>query len=615
MFFAVAILTLALGIGANTAIFSVVHAVLLEPVAYPSEEPDRVLVMTEKSRHWDEISVAYANFKDWQRESHSCETMAGYVNGEANFTGTEEAIRLLMSHVSFSYFDVMGVVPAAGRFFTEEEDAAGAPGTLVLNHALWQNRFGGSRDVIGATVNLSDEPYTIIGILPPGFELEPRERAYTTLEQWADNDSARDRGNHQGLRVLARLADGVSFEEAVSEMETITARLESEYPDSNTGIRAKVVRLSDRRVKDYRATLWLLLGAVGLVLLVACTNVANLFLARAVGRQRELAIQAALGAGRRRLVQQGLSEGVLMALVGGALGVLLAIVGLGLLRGLLPEDVPRLHAAALNWQVLAYTFGVSLFTGVAFGAVPAFFGSRARPADPLKEGGRSTGGRGGAGRALLVVEVALATTLLVGAALLVRSLSELTRVDPGFQTDHLLTMDLGVPYSRYSGVERSRFLSERQDNLSGLPGVRSATVGLVLPMLGSSWSSIFIVGDRPVPARADLPNSLFNPVSLEYFETFEIPLLRGRLFADSDASDASKVIVVNRTLADHFWPDENPIGKRLKQGWPENEGEFNPWREVVGVIGDVKQFGLDVETRMQTFMATRVNPLRALRHD
>ena len=401
-------------------------------------------------------------------------------------------------------------------------------------------------------MNLSDEPYTIIGILPPGFELEPRERAYTTLEQWADNDSARDRGNHQGFRVLARLADGVSFEEAVSEMETITARLESEYPDSNTGIRAKVVRLSDRRVEDYRATLWLPLGAVGLVLLVACTNVANLFLARAVGRQRELAIQAALGAGRRRLVQQGLSEGVLMALVGGALGVLLAIVGLGLLRGLLPEDVPRLHAAALNWQVLAYTFGVSLFTGVAFGAVPTFFGSRARPADPLKEGGRSTGGRGGAGRALLVVEVALATTLLVGAALLIRSLSELTRVDPGFQTDHLLTMDLGVPYSRYSGVERSRFLSERQDNLSGLPGVRSATVGLVLPMLGSSWSSIFIVGDRPVPARAYLPNSLFTPVSLEYFETFEIPLLRGRLFADSDASDASKVIVVNRTLADHF---------------------------------------------------------------
>jgi len=601
-FASLAILTLGLGIGANTAIFSVVDAVLLDPVHYPAEDPERVLVITETSRSWDSMSVAYPNFKDWQRLNRSFEAMAGYRDTQVNFSGLEEPLRLRVTQVSHAYFGILGVDAALGRLFDESEDAPDGAPVLVLNHPLWKARFGADPAVIGRVVHLDDEPYTIIGVLPEDFELSPEERAFTALEPWAaGSESARDRGNHQGLYVLARARRERSFEETRAEMETIARQLEEEYADTNSGVGVGVKRLSESRVEEYRRTLWTLLGAVALVLLIACANVANLLLARAVGRKRVTAIQAALGAGRFRLVRQGLTEGLVLAIAGGLVGAALAFSSLQLLKGLLPADVPRLERIGVDFRVLGYALGVSLLTGLLFGSFPAWLASRAAPSDPLKEGGRDTGG-GSAGRWLLVSEVALATMLLIGAGLLIRSLVELTRVDPGFRPDGLLTMNVGLPYTRYEGEARVAFLRRLDEKLSSLPGVERATVGLVLPMMGSSWSSIFIVGDRPVPERSELPASLFTPVALGYFETFGIPLVRGRLFEPADGADSVQVVVVNQTLANRLWPGEDPVGKRLKQGWPENVGPNNPWREIVGVVGDVKQFGLGEEVGMQTYI-------------
>ncbi len=609
VFAAIAVLTLGLGIGANTAIFSVVHTVLLQPAAYP-KAPDDVLVLSENSKNWDDISVSYPNFKDWQSENRSFESLVGYLDGRRNLTGLEEPLRLRALLVSHGYFSLMGVTPLHGRFFSPDEDQPGAPGRVVLNYPLWQNRFGGDPAVVGNTVRLDDASYTIIGVLPAGFEAQPRECAYTPLEPWADKDDTRDRGNHQGIRVLGRLRQGVTFEEARVEMETLQARLEAQYPDTNTGIGVNVERLHDHLVADYEATLLLLLGAVGLVLLIACTNVAQLLLARAMGRRRDAAIQVALGAGKRRLVQQSLTESVLLALLGGSLGLTLAFSGLGVLRDLLPTDVPGLDHVQISGPILFYTLVVSVMTGILFGAVPALVAFRAQPMDPLKEGSRDTGGRKGMGRGLLVAEVALATILLIGASLLIRSVYELTRVDPGFHPDRLLTMQIGLPESLYEGERRSSFVHEMQERMEALPGVASAAVGLNFPMMDFRWSSIFIVGDHPVPPRSELPASVFSPVETGFFETFGIPLVRGRTFLDTDDADAPRVVVINQALANRFWPNENPIGKRLKQGWPESD---TPWREIVGVVGDTKQMGLDEEPLMQTYMPARQYALWAVR--
>jgi putative ABC transport system permease protein len=606
LFAAVAIATLALGIGANTAIFSVVEAVLLDRVAYPADEPEEVLVLAETAHLTDEMGIAYPSFKDWQRMNRSFEALAGFRETEANLTGVEEPLRLSLTQVSYGYFHILGVSPLLGRFFSSEEDQPGAERVLVLNHALWRNQFGGDRNVVGQVATLDENPYTIIGVLPDDFELSPEERAYTTLEPWADSENTRDRGNHMDLFALARLAEGVGFEEARTEMETIARRLEAEYPESNSGVGVHLERLSSRRVKEYRRTLWTLLGATSLVLLIACANVANLLLARAVGRKRAAAIQAALGASRLRLVRQGLTEGLVLAVLGGALGALLAYWSLQLLKGALPVDIPRIDRVAIDLRILLYTLGVSLSTSLFFGSFPAWVLSRSRPSDPMKEGGRDTGQAGVAGRGLLVAEVALATVLLVGASLLIRTVYELTQVNPGFRADHLLTMRVGVPYARYEGNSQRAFLDRLDEELEAVPGVRSATFGLVLPLNGVQWSSVFIVGDLPVPPRAELPSSIFTPVQPGYFETLAIPLLRGRLLdATDDGSGAPRVVVVNERLANHFWPGQDPIGKRLKQGWPENEGEFHPWREIVGVVADVNQFGLGEETMMQTYVPLR----------
>jgi predicted permease len=503
----------------------------------------------EKNLEIDRFSVSYPNFKDYQDSTQSFEVTAAYRSSYFNSTGLEEPLRLRVRLTSSSYFHLMGVKPLLGRFYAAEEDQPGAAGVAVLSHILWQNRFGGRREVVGETLLLDDEHYTVIGVLPADFELIRRELAYIPLEPWADNPSTKDRANHEGIRVLARIRPGVSFEQALAEMESIYRQLEQQYPESNSGLGVNVDRLTELRVADYQMTLLMLLGAVSLVLLIACANVANLLLVRAANRRREYAVQSALGAPIWRLVQQSLTEAVVLALIGGALGIVLAFWGLNLLGGLLPTDIPRLHTLQLDWNVMAYALALSLMTGFLFGAVPAFFASRARPSDPLKEGSRHSGSHSRAGRGLLVAEVALATLLLIGACLLIRSISELTKVDPGFRPDHVLTMKLELPDSRYPREKRTVFFRELQDRLNALPGVKSVTVGLSFPMMGYRWRSIFIVGDKPVPPRENIPRSVFNPVDGSYFETMGIPLLRGRPFEESDTNESQAVIVVNETLA------------------------------------------------------------------
>ena len=601
-FTAATVLILALGIGANTAIFSVVRTVLLDRAPYPAEDPDEVVVLTESSAAWDAMSVAYPDFKDWQRLNRSFETMAAFRESTANLTGLDEPLRLSLTQVSADYFRLLGLRPAIGRVFDASEDVAGGPPLLVLNHELWTARFGADPEVIGRQVDLDDRPFTVIGVLPEGFENVSRQRAFAALEPWAARStSSADRSNHQGIYVLARLRDGVRVEEARTEMQTISGQLEREYPKSNTGVGATVAPLADRIVEDFEVMLWVLLGAVTLVLLIACANIANLLLARAVKRKRLTAIRAALGASRARLARHGLAEGLVLAIVGGAVGALLALAGLSVLKGLLPADLPGLDRVRLDRGVLVYTFALSIVTGLLFGSLPAWLAALSRPGDALKAGSRDTGD-GVVGRGLLVAEVALATLLLIGAGLLTRSLLELSDVDPGFRPEHLLALDVGVPYSRYSGEKRIAFLRRLDEAMRSVPGVENATVGLVLPMKGSSWSSVFVVGDRPPPERGEIPTSLFTPVSTDYFETLEIPLLEGRLFTPADRESAQEVVVINETLAKRLWPDRDPIGQRLKQGWPESGGSRHPWREVVGVVGDVKQFGLGVDSRMQTYI-------------
>jgi len=610
------VLTLALGIGANTTIFSVVHAVLLEPIPYPANEPDRVLVLNERAPRGVPMSVSYPTFRDWVNEPQLFDAVAGTIERGFNWTGQEEPLLVPAQMTSYNYFDIYGARPALGRFYSPEEDQYGAPLVAVLSHTLWQNRFAGRPDVTGEVVTLNDLPYTIIGVAPRDFELMPDERFYLPLEPWAEHNASRSRGDHQGIRVITRMKPDVSLENVETEMALIAKRFEKEYPKTNSGVTVIVERLEDLRLRDFRPILWMLLGAVAFVLLIACTNVANLLLARATTEQRQTAIRFALGASRWRLCRQGLTHNVILAALGGGAALLFAFWGLGLIRMTTPFDVPRLAQAELDGPVLAYALVISLLTALLFGTAPALQSVRSDPNHLLKEGGRhfgSAGARGHLRRTLLVVEVALSTVLLIGAGLLIRTVIELSQVEPGFRPENVLTMGMGLSEKEYDSERRRTFYRELTSRVEALPGVASAGVGMSIPIRGSNWTSIFIVSDQPVPPQADLPSSAFNPVDADYFEAMGIPLLQGRLFNESDTAQSPPVIMVNEILARRLWPNESAIGKRLKQGWPQNVGPAYPWREIVGVVGAVRQDGLDMEPRMETYIPMAQRPSSGVR--
>jgi len=606
----IAIITLALGIGANTAIFSVVNAVLIRSL--PFTEPDRLVVLMEKYRQVDRMSASYPNFKDWRERAKSFEAMAGFRGEAFTLTGADKAVRLQGRRVNWNFLPMLGVKPQLGRTFTEQDDQPGAAATALISHRLWQERFGGDLGVIGKTLMINGLDTTVIGVLPTGFEFFRRDDLYipfglvlTPQSNWLN------RGNHFGLNVLARLKPGVTEERARVEMETIAAQLEREYPDHNSGNGAMVQSLAYRYAEDLRDELLVLQVAVGFVLLLACANVANLLLARAAERQREIAMRMALGAGRWRIVRQLLSESILLSALGGLAGLL---IGVWLTKGLLAlasPDVPRLNQVGLDNPVLLFTVGVSVLTGLLFGVLPALQAVRTDLNTILKEGGRRGGGsaREGGRKTLLVAQVGVSLVLLIGAGLMLRTVYQLTRVDPGFNAENLLTMRFLMSGRAYTVEQQQAFYRECLERVSSLPGVRAAALTLSLPIDNSNWNSIFIVADKPVPPRSELPNAAFTPVSANYFEALGIRLVKGRWFTDSDTADKPRLTVINETMARQLWPGEDPIGKRLKQGWPEDQ---TPWREVIGVVADVKLEGVDQETRMQSYLPLAQEPVGSL---
>ena len=596
----IAVVTLALGIGANTAIFSVVNAVLLRALPYP--QPERLLVLTEKTREGQRMGVAYPNFQDWREQAQSFTEMAGFRGNSFNLTSVDKAARLRGREVSWNFFRMLGVQPQLGRLFVADDDKTSAARTTLLSHALWQEKFGGDPAIIGKTISLNGDSYSVIGVLPPGFEFFRKDDLFIPLDvSLSRGRGDLGRGNHSGLNVLARLKEGISVAQASAEMDTLAAQLERAYPATNSGNGALTYRLLERYAADIRWTLWVLLGAVGFVLLIACVNVANLLLVRAAERQKEIAIRLALGAGRWRIIRQLLSESVLLSLLSGLTGLLLGVWMMEGLLKLAPDSVPRLDQTKLDTTVLLFTLGISLLTGVLFGLLPAWQSARHDLHTALKEGGRSTAGAGRERmrQVLLVAEVGLSLVLLIGAGLMLRTVYQLTHVDPGFAAENLLTMQFDLPRTTYDEPHRQAFYNESLTRIEALPGVRAAALTSSLPIDGSNWNSVFIVADQPVPPRAQLPSSAFTPVSANYFKAMGIRLLKGRVFMEADVAGQPNVTVINETLARRLWPGEDPLGKRLKQGWPEDK---TPWREVVGVVADVKLNGVDQETPLQTYL-------------
>jgi putative ABC transport system permease protein len=596
----VAVLTLALGIGANTAIFSAVDALLLRPLPY--HEPERLVMLSHKGRQARRNTISYPNFSDWRERSQSFEEMASVRSESFNLTGVDRPVQLRGRMVNWNFFHLLGVQPQLGRAFASEDDRYGAARTAIVSHRMWQEKFGGDRSVIGKKLLLDGEPYEVIGVLPQGFEYFRSDDVYVPIGPFLKPQSGMmDRGTSMGgMLALGRLRPGVALAQANREMAELAAQLEREYPAVNSGKSAQAEPLQDVMSETVRQSLWVLLGAVGFILLIACVNVANLLLVRAADRQKEIALRLALGAGRGRIIRQLLSESLLMALLGGGFGVLAGRWMLDGLLALAPGNIPQLGRVSLNSGVLLFALGVSVLTSLLCGLLPALHASRTDLQTALKEGGRSTGGAGRelTRKTLLVVEVSLALVLLAGAGLLVRSMMRVLAVEPGFNPDNLLTMRVMLPNDAYPVPRRLTFYDETLARLGALPGVRGAALTLSLPIDGSFWDSAFIAADKPLPPRAELPDAAMMPVTPNYFEVMGIRLLKGRAFNAADTADSPHVTVINESLAARIWPGEDPIGKRLRHGLPEYQ---SPWREVVGVVADVKLNGVERNTPMQAY--------------
>ena len=596
-FTAIAILTLALGIGANTAIFSVVNGVLLRPLSF--RDPSQLVIVAEKSP-FPTISTSYQNFVDWRDQSRSFESMEGTRSTGLSVTGAGDPELLTARMATAGLFRLLGVEAREGRTFLPEEDKAGSAPVVLLTYGLWHRRFGGSREIIGKPITLDSRPYTVVGVLPPGFQLLQPADVFVPFVPWAVT-LPDDRNWHPGIIAVARLKPGVSREQARTEMVGITKRLELQYPDYNTGTSADVVGLQEQLVQNVRPALILLLGAVSLVLLIACVNVANLLLARASSRGREVAIRTAMGAGRGRVVRQLLTESILLSLGGGLLGIFFAWASLGPLLKISAGSVPQVVPIELDRSVLVFTFIVSLITGLFFGLVPALRTAKLDLRETLNEGSRgSTSGPGHHRlRGVLVAsEIALAVLLLVGSGLLLRSFSRLQDVPPGFQADHLLVADIPLSQTAYSKPEqRYQFFDRLVERAKALPGVRSAGAASFLPVSGGGSVIHFNITGHPPKTPHDYVAAGYRTVTPNYLETLGVPLLRGRMLTPGDNDKAPAVVVINASMAAKYFPNENPLGKRLQLGATPDKDV--PTMEIVGVIGDVRPgLGVDPQTEM-----------------
>ena len=591
-FTAIALLTLALGIGVNSAIFSAVDSILLRPL--PLKDPERLVSVWEQTPRdgIQQNEAAPANFFDLQTQNQSFEQIGAYGPDDVNLTGDGEPERLDGQVVTANVFSILGVAPALGRTFSPEEDQLGHEHVVVLSDALWQRRFNRDPSIVNRTITLNGESFTVIGVMPRGFFFPERE--IELWKPWAmEPEQKAGRGDHY-LRLVARLKPGATVARANADLTAIAQRLSAEYPRTNEGIGFVAHSLHQDYVGNLRLPILILFAAVGLVLLIACVNVANLLLAQATTRRKEIAIHIALGARRWTIVRQLLVESLLLAAGGGVLGVLGAFWGVAALAKLLPESLSKLQNVNVDARVFLFTLGVSVLTAIVFGGVPALLASRTQPGATLSDVARDTAG-GTSGRyvrrVLVVSEVALAVVLLVSAGLLIRSFQLLRNVDTGFTTANALTMRMVLPFPKYEKAEARRaFYDEVLRKVEELPGVESAGMITFLPLSFHGMNFNFSVDGQPAPSDTKLPFALFRVVSPDYFRAMGIPLQRGRFFDARDSAESQPAVLVNRRLAEQYWPGEDAIGKRLKVGPLDSP---SAWLTVVGVVGDTRQTGLN----------------------
>jgi predicted permease len=591
-FAAIAILTLALAIGANTALFSVVNGVLLNPLAY--RHSGQLVAVYGKTIGFEQAPISYLNFLDWQRDTQTFSSMAIYRNQDYNFVGTGEAERLTGYMISADFCSTLGVTPILGRTFFQDDDHPGAAPVVILGGGFWKRKFGASFEIVGKSMVLNGRSYTIVGVIPAGFTFYGHDRdVYTPIGQWND-PSFRDRRVDVSSHGIGRLKPGVTLAQAKADMDGFAQNLAAAYPEADKGVGVTLVSMKEDIVGNVQPFLIVLLAAVGFLLLIACANVANLLLARAMGRSREFAIRASLGASHVRVIRQLLTESVLLAGLGGALGLLLAFWGTKAVLGTLPAALPRANEVSLDSRVLVFTLALSLFAGIVFGLAPALKSSGVNLQEILKESGRGgSGARHGMQGIFVVVEVAMALVLLVGAGLMVRSLAALWRVDPGFNPSHAITFSLSLPSgSTASAAETRARLRRFDDEMHSITGVQAVSVTLgSRPMIHNSSLPFWIEG-QPKPANLqEMPQAMFYLVEAGFQQAMGIALQRGRFITPQDDENAAVVVDIDNVFARSYFPHENPIGKRI------NLAGFNVQAEIVGVVGHVKQWGLDADAK------------------
>ncbi len=598
LFSTVAILTLALGIGATTAIFSVVYGVLLRPL--PFRDPQRLMLVSERADKFPLLSVSWQNYRDWQSQSTSFEEFGAVRTLTMSVTGGGEPEQVPAEMVSGNLLHLLGVKPLIGRALTEADDSSGSAPVALLGYGFWQRRFDRSAQVVGQSITLNNRPYTIIGVLPPEYELlQQRPEAVVAMGPWAAT-LPDDRSWHPGIFPVARLKQGVSLAQARAEMSTIAKRLLAQYAESNIALDAIVNPMQEQMVSDSRPVLLILLGAVVFLLLIACANVANLLLTRATSRQREMSIRVAIGASTRRIIQQLLTEGLLLSCLGAIVGVGIAYFATSTLAHMPGTKIPGIAGVHLEWHVLAFTAAVSILAGLFFGLAPATHAAGHDLRSILNETDRGTVSKGAKGlrQALVISEVALAMLLLIGAGLFLRSFSRLASVSPGFSTEHILIADVPVsPATFAKNVDRMNFFDTTLERLRSLPGVHAAGAASFLPVSGGGAIMHFNIQGRPPQSPSEYIMANYRTVSADYLQVLRMPLIEGRWITDSDRETTTPVVVINQAMAKTFFPNESPLGKHLQIGaTPENSV---PWMEVVGVVGNVRQaLASDAPTEM-----------------
>ena len=611
----VALLTLALGIGANTAIFTVVNAILFRPLPFAAPQQLVGVWTRDLKRPGSQYPASLPTFRDWQQQSHSFTGFAAYAFNRFHVSGREGTDETRGVITTTNFFEVMGVTPVLGRALQPADERERV---VVLGDELWRRRFNADRNVLGKTIDLNSETFTIIGVMPRSFRFPtPDIELWTSLApiynlpggarssvgDWINGRSLR------GYRVVGRLQNGVLPDQAQAEMNTIAERLAKAYPESDAGTGVVLVPLHTQIVGNYQKPLVVLLIAVGFILLIACANVANLMMARTAARDREIAIRRAMGAGQLRLIRQMLTESILLATLGGLIGLLLATWGVQLLLELTPKDIPRLEGVAVDRWALLFTFAVSIGTGVLFGLAPAWHARRLSLNESLREGGRGIAGIARVKRVrgvLVMTEIALAVMLLIGAGLMLKSFQRLTDINPGFNPDHLLTMAVGLQFVRYQDpAKQVAFFEQALQRVRSLPGVVAAGACTSLPPTYIQQSTGFTIEGRPPETGTQPPSAIYMPATPGFVEALGVPLVRGRTIAEADTAQTPGVVVINQTLASRFFPNEDPVGRRITLG--------GVLRTIVGIVGDAKYQGLGVEAGPQAYVPHAQSPYPGMR--